>query len=223
MINLIGQKFERLLVLEYVGKDKWKHNLWRCRCDCGQEKIVLGNSLLAKHTRSCGCLGFESKSKNGKLNIKHGHAKGAGKSKTYMVWVSMKARCTRPNHKAYKNYGGRDKPITVCGRWLPKNDGFIHFLEDMGECPLGLSLDRINNDLGYYKENCQWATRKEQQRNKRNSRILKFANEEQCMTAMAEKYEIDRGTLSSRLNESNMSIEKALTTPVKHKKKKNVQ
>lgn len=92
-------------------------------------------------------------------------------TKTYKAWGNMLSRCRNKNHPSYKNYGGRG--ISVCERWLK----FENFLEDMGDKPWNLSLDRIDNEKGYSKENCRWATSKEQTRNMRkNVRILYKGN-----------------------------------------------
>lgn len=156
-IDLIGQKFGRLTPIKYVGKNKHSKSLYLCKCDCYKEKIVLGNSLVSGRTKSCGC-----------LRIKHGYSKRNNYSKTYKAWRSMLGRCNNPKVSNYKNYGGRDNPITVCDRWdINKGGSFENFLEDMGECPKGLSLDRINNDGSYEPNNCRWATNKEQANNKR--------------------------------------------------------
>lgn len=85
-------------------------------------------------------------------NVKHGHAKKGQVTLTYRVWLNMRNRCNNPNYPGYANYGG--KGITVHPRW----DSFENFLEDMGEQPVGLILDRRNNELGYSKENCRWVT-----------------------------------------------------------------
>lgn len=131
-IDLTGRLFNRLVVIKLVGKNNSGNYLWLCRCECGKETVVESRNLNNGHTKSCGC-----------LKIKHGYRKI--RSGTYTAWRGMKDRCTNPNNKDYKYYGGRTTPITICGRWSNKKTGFINFLEDMGRCPIGLQIDRINN------------------------------------------------------------------------------
>jgi len=127
----------------------------------------------------------------------------------------MRNRCTNFNYSGYKDYGGRG--ITVCERWMK----FENFLEDMGEPPTkGHTLDRKNNDRGYCKSNCRWATKKQQMRNKRNNRLLTYKGKTQCMTDWASQYGMNKNTLRSRIVEMNWSIEKALTSPVRKRKKR---
>ena len=97
------------------------------------------------------------------------HIHGMHRTPTYRTWERMIQRCSNPNHKAYKNYGGRG--ITVCPRWVVS---FAAFLEDMGVKPKGLTLERIDNDSGYNHENCKWATMFEQHHNTRRNRWVKF-------------------------------------------------
>lgn len=94
-------------------------------------------------------------------NYRHGHWVDGKASPTYNSWRGMRERCNNPNHKFYKNYGGRG--VKVCKRWAK----FVNFLEDMGVKPEGLTLDRMENNLGYFPENCKWSTWKEQHNNKR--------------------------------------------------------
>lgn len=138
----------------------------------------------------------------------HGHACRGQESRTHRVWRLLKDRCLNENHPRFKDYGGRG--ITVCSRWL----SFENFLEDMGECPEGMTLDRENNDEGYEPGNCRWATTKVQGRNKSNNRLLTYDGRTQCLVDWAEEFGIKTKTLISRLDRQGLSIEKALTTKV---------
>ena len=155
-INLTGCIFGKLLVIKEASKtDKSRQKFWWCRCSCGNEKEIGGHSLRRGAIVSCGCFG---KSQRKKSNTIHGKWKSA----EYKTWDSMIQRCTNPNRVSYKNYGGRG--IEVCIAWFD----FERFFCDMGEKPsVNYSIERINNDLGYYKENCRWATSSEQSQNTR--------------------------------------------------------
>lgn len=121
----------------------------------------------------------------------------------------MLSRCLNPKHVSYKNYGGRG--ITVCDRWLDVEN----FIEDMGERPPGLSLERVNVNKGYSKENCIWADRKTQARNKRSNRLETFNGKTASLAEHCEDVGLNYLTVCSRLNSSGWSLEKALTTPAR--------
>ncbi len=212
LINLIGQNFGRLEVIKLVGKDKHRNYKWLCLCNCDDknEIIVRGYDLKNGHTKSCGCLQKENASIH---NTKHGHNKIGKRSKIYQAWVNMIARCTNPNNLAYHNYG--DRGITVCKEWL---NSFPNFLEDMGKgWELGLTIERIKNEKGYCKENCRWATRKEQQRNTRRSRLISFNGKNQCISDLAKEFGVHVTTLRYRIDKLNWPIGKALVTPTRKK------
>lgn len=147
MKDLSGNVFGYLTVIRQDGRNKWNQPMWLCRCQCGKERIVRGSSLRTGRSRSCGCL----------------QANPEYKTAAYNSWDAMIQRCNNPKHPKYASYGARG--IRVCERWLD----FKVFLEDMGQKPNGLSLDRIDNDGHYEPGNCRWATRKQQQNNRRNT------------------------------------------------------
>jgi len=130
-----------------------------------------------------------------KFAFKHGHATKGYESSTYRTWSQMLSRCRNKNHKDYKWYGKRG--IEVCQRWLQ----FKSFLEDMGERPINTTIDRVDNERGYYKNNCRWATQKEQHRNKRSNKLITFGGQTMCLYACYK-----------------WSTKEAITTPVKERK-----
>lgn len=156
-INLTGKVFGRLTVLSENGR---LHNrpAWLCRCECGTEIVTRSNSLTSGYTKSCGCFN--------KDRLKEAHTThGMTGTSTRNSWKKMLDRCNNSRNKQYADYGGRG--IAVCDRWLK----FENFLEDMGEKPMPEhQIDRKDNNLGYYKGNCHWATRTVNMRNSRISR-----------------------------------------------------
>lgn len=157
----VGDKFWRLTVIcRKPSPDSGSR--WLCHCECGNELITRASTLKSGGTKSCGCLRRESTIKFNK-STKYKHGKCA--EPVYAVWFSMLARCRNPNHEAWKHYGGRG--ITVCERWL----SFDNFYADMCPRPEGLTLDRIDNNGPYCKENCRWTDWKTQRANQRPSTL----------------------------------------------------
>lgn len=207
LIDLTGKKFGRLSVVLRRGSNVRGNALWLCLCNCGQEKLIPSNQLIGGGTISCGCFNREK-------STTHGHYKGYVESITHISWHHMIDRCQNNRHPAYRRYGGRG--IKVCKRWKK----FEYFLKDMGERPTkDHSIDRINNNKGYSKTNCQWSTYAEQSRNKNNNRLATYRGVTKCIATWAEEFDLDYARLYQRLFVSHWSIKKALTTPVAERRK----
>lgn len=158
--DLTGQRFGRLVVIEYAGRNRHRQSLWRCKCDCGNELVTLGCSLIRGVTKSCGCY-FKDNAKYS--NWKHGICY----TNIYDVWRSMKDRCNNPNNSRYKRYGGRG--IRVSEEWNdPK--AFYEWATKNGY-KKGLVIDRINNDGNYEPSNCRFVDVKTNNRNKSSNKV----------------------------------------------------
>ncbi len=203
-INLIGKKFGKLTVIDgpIIGASQYK---WACKCDCGNPDIlnIFGCALRKGDTQSCGCLQKENVARISTIH-------GMYKTRTYRIWRCMINRCEYKNDISYKNYGA--KGIKICEMW----HNFENFIQDMGICPSNLTLDRIDNNNDYHKENCRWSTWKIQNRNKENIRLIEFNGKKQCITAWEEELGFKKTLITNRLA-NGWSIEKALTIPVNSK------
>lgn len=186
--SLIGLKFGRWTVTAYGGPGT-SGATWVCVCECGTARRVNANGLTSGRSTSCGCYAKELLASQ----ATHGHQKGGKHSPTFTVWRSMVRRCVSPKHPSYKNYGGRG--IAVCERWK----GFEAFLEDMGERPKGKTLDRIDNDGNYCKENCRWVSMKENSNNRRNNRLLTLHGKTHTVSEWAALTGLNESTIRVRL------------------------
>jgi hypothetical protein len=184
--DLVGKKFNRLTVIEFLFVNKHRKSVWKCVCDCGNEVHVLGSKLVSNYTNSCGCYKSD-RIKESKTT--HGHS--ARQTKEYKAWKAMLRRCkVNPLYKL--------KRITVCKRW---QRSFVNFLQDMKECPAKDStLDRIDNAGNYSKKNCRWASQKQQMRNVSTNRIIKFNNEFKCLAEWCELLKLNYHKVKKRLN-----------------------
>lgn len=193
LIDLTGKRFGRLTVLQKLSTSSCRILRWLCRCDCGNERAVFGNSLRTGATVSCGCLQRENATTHGRT-----------RTPEFTVWQMMLQRCQNPNATSYKDYGGRG--IVVCDRW----QSFEHFYADLGDRPSPQhKLERKNNDGPYSPDNCAWATPIEQGANKRNNRILELDGERRTVGEWARHLKIPKNTLLNRLQ--RWTLRRALT------------
>lgn len=194
--NLTGRVFDRLTVLAYVGKDKWGHSMWRCRCSCKRLVILNTQRLNSGHSTACG-----RHKKNTRNNVKH----GGWNTPEWKVWLGMNRRCTDQNSASFDRYGGAG--VTVCERW---RDSFPNFLADMGAKPTAAhTIDRIDNTKGYSPDNCRWATKAEQATNRKTTRFVTFQGRTLPLKYWAKEIGISDIGLAWRLK--RWPIERALT------------
>lgn len=197
----IGAKFGRLTILSRISGPQVEldsNAQWELLCDCGARHIAIGQQIWSGRIRSCGCAG-----------VKHGHARAGRVSITMNSYRSMLARCSDPNINGYENYGGRG--IAVCDRW---RESFENFLADMGERPgKGMTLDRFpNRDGNYEPGNVRWAPWKDQERSRRNNKMLTYRGETLCVSAWVEKLGISRHHLNHRLK--TLSVDDAFSAAI---------
>lgn len=208
-INLIGQQFDRLTVIKCAGKNRSGNYQWLCQCKCDKKVVISSYSLRIGKTRSCGCYRTDLLLQRTAKRKIPGITENGKQTKIYCIYDSMKQRCYNPNHHAYKNYGGRG--IKVCDRWLePNGQGFINFVKDMGERPPGTSIDRIDNNGDYCKENCRWVTRKQQMRNTRYNKLLTIDGITRCLIKWCEIYKLPYKKVYDRIYKLNWTPKEAL-------------
>lgn len=211
--NLTGEKIGRLTVKSFAGMIMWgqqKHAHWNCVCDCGTECPEMAASHLIKKTPvvSCGCWLIEK-------STKHGHNKNSERSPTLQSYSDMLKRITNRNTRAYKDYGGRG--ITICDRWLG-DSGFANFLEDMGERPEEMTIERKNVNGNYCKDNCKWATDIEQANNKRTTKWIDYNGRRLALSVLAAEVNLPARVIYDRLR-LGWSVPDAMETPVKQRPK----
>lgn len=190
--NLQGFQFGSLTVLQ-LGKSHGNGAVWLCQCKCGTQKEIRASDMVQGSVKSCGC---EHIKRIAKASTTHGMTN----TRTYSIWQAMRLRCNRIN----QDYSCRG--ITYDERW----DSFENFYLDMGEVPTGMSIDRINVNGNYNKDNCRWATQEQQANNKRSSVFIEYNGKKQTVSQWAKELKMNHHTLRSRLKKG-LTAEQALT------------
>lgn len=181
VLAFLGQAFQRLIVVEFVGRKRGKV-VYRCRCNCGRFVEVIRGNLVSGNSKSCGCLIQDVAAASAHKHVKH----GMSRSPEYKAWEAARRRCTDTSCPEFSDYEGRG--ITFSLAWLNNPETF---LADMGSKPSSLhELDRIKNNEGYSKANCRWATKKTNNRNKRNNVLLAYQGETMPVSAFCEKVDL---------------------------------
>ena len=198
-ILMAGLVFNRLTVLADVPEHHKQQTMVLCRCVCGTEKLLAAHRVRSGGTKSCGCLPLE-RGRPDHSQLKH----GLTYTPEYKVWRGMLERCDERSLDRHLYF---DRGITVCPEW----QSVAQFVADMGPRPSPKhSIDRINNDLGYSKENCRWATWVEQARNKRTNKIVTFRGESRSLAEWASISGVSRGCIGMRLR-SGWPVDRAIT------------
>lgn len=205
--DLTGETFGKWVVLERSQNDQKQHAMWLCRCECGNTSIVRSADLTHGKSTNCGCVRRDIV---GARFRTHGKTR---KCRAYGIWKAIKQRCLYKRHVSRKSYSARG--ITICDEW---KDNFEQFLLDMGECPPGMTIERIDNDRGYEPENCRWATMSDQCNNKRSNRTLEHNGVKLSMARWARLFGLNYSLLRSRLN-LGWDIGRALNEPVHQPRK----
>lgn len=204
-IDLTGHRFGRLVAIRRLTKEECysaKDYKWECRCDCGNVTNVLVGNLRNGNSTSCGCGRLEA------LRIAT-VVHGLRYSDEYRIWLGMKNRCLNPKARKYDDYGGRG--ITICDEW---KDDFIAFYRDMGIRPTkNHSVDRRDNDKGYSKDNCYWATRSEQGNNRRGNILYTRNGITKTLAEWCREKERKYKRVYYRMKRDGWSFEKAIDTP----------
>lgn len=207
LIDLTGQRFGKLTVIEMVGMRRDRRATWKCQCDCGRETTVCGKELRNGDTKSCGCLQKETARKRmEKENTTHGYSKRNKVSRLYRIWGGMKERCNTPSATGYEIYGGRG--IKVCPEWRDSFEAFQDWALANGYRD-DLTIERNDTDGDYCPENCRWATQKEQQNNRSNNRLLTHNGKTMTITQWAEATGLHRPTITRRLKRG-LTVEESL-------------
>lgn len=200
VIDITGKRFGKLTVVSFDHMIRTR-SYWRCKCDCGNDRVVALDHLKCGDTTDCGC---ERK------HISHWQKHGMYKSRLYTIWSLMKERCLNPKRKEYPIYGGRN--ITVCPEWL-KFENFMEWSVKNGYSD-ELTIDRINNNGNYCPENCRWISKKEQSNNRRTNRLITFNGQTKTITQWANDNGLPYYILKNRLDKSGWPFERAISEPL---------
>lgn len=215
--DITGNRYGRLLVIEYVGTKRSPTNgltatQWLCRCDCGKEVVAPKHSLTSGNKRSCGCLKADQ---NRAIWTTHGKTN----TRLYRIWNAMKYRCDDISSPAYKYYGG--KGVAVCKEWKGR-DGFQRFYQwaISNGYKDDLTIERIDVNGDYRPENCTWVTQAEQMRNRTNTHWIYYKGTRHTLSEASKVFNADRATIRKYAKACDGDTEKAIQLILDKREKK---
>ena len=194
--DLTGKHFGRLTVIQFDHMDKYSSQYWLCECNCPSRTrlIVSRSALISGHTKSCGCF---KKDLQRELKTIHGEYN----SRLHNIWGNMKQRCTNKKDDNYNHYGNRG--IEVFDEWMNSYENFRDWALSNGYSDV-LTIDRINNDYGYFPENCRWVDHHAQMNNTRCNRHVTYNNETHTAAEWAKILNLSPNQMYYRLNKNDM-------------------
>lgn len=208
LIDLTGNRYNHLLVIERAENAKGGIAVWKCVCDCGNISYVRGQNLKSNAVQSCGCLKHEPA---------HNRTHGLSKNPLYKRWYQIKMRCYNPSCKSYLNYGARG--IKMCDDWKNSVEAFAKWAIENGYKD-DLTIERINNDGDYCPENCKWITKSEQPNNRRSCYSITYNGKTQNLAEWCKELGLNYKFIHNRIHKCGWTFKDAISVPV-HVEKQN--
>lgn len=200
--DLTGQRSGRLTVIGIDDSKQTRKTYWICRCDCGKIVSVRSDAIVSKKSKSCGC--YKNELSTERVMKNHTHKQSG--TRLYNIWQGMKGRCYNKNDPRYCRWGGRG--ITVCDEWKDNFTSFYEWALEHGYSD-DLTIDRIDNDGNYEPDNCRWASKKQQSRNRRSNISITIGNSTRTLTEWCEIFNLPYNAINARYHRNNnISIEK---------------
>lgn len=209
LIDITGERYSRLLVLERAENTERGQAVWKCLCDCGNITYVRGGNLKSGAVKSCGCL----------LKDNAHRTHGLSHTKIYGLWGNIKRRCYCPTISCYKYYGGRG--IKMCDEWRDSFDAFYEWVKAT-RFDDSLTIERIDPNGDYCPENCTWANMTEQANNKRNNDFYTHNGETKSLTQWCYSLGLDYWLVRNRIKKLGWAFERAISEPI-HINKRNME
>lgn len=201
-IDLTGNRYSKLTVIERAENAKGGIPVWKCLCDCGNVTLVRGQNLKSGAVKSCGCL---------KHKPAHNRTHNLSKNPLYQRWNQIKMRCYNLSCDSYMNYGGRG--IKMCEEWKTSVEAFVKWANENGY-KKDLTIERINNNGDYCPENCKWIPKKEQPNNRRCCYSINYNNKTQNLAQWCKELGLNYKFIHNRIHKCGWSFEKAISVPV---------